>query len=132
MANAVLGIDFGAKRVGLALAKPGSAPQRLATLPANDELIMALGRQITAHGVGTVVVGLPRNLDGDDTAQTAVARKFAARLQAAYPALPVELQDEALTSATARQRLSPPQLKGTGGLLDQEAAVIILEDYLRG
>jgi putative Holliday junction resolvase len=131
VAKAVLGIDFGAKRVGLALAVAGSPPGRLTTLAADDGLMGELGRRISTHNVGTVVVGLPRNLDGNDTAQTATAREFAARLQAAYPGLTVELQDEALTTATARQRLAQQRLSNPQALLDQEAAAIILEDYLR-
>ncbi|HUC86832.1 MAG TPA: Holliday junction resolvase RuvX [Candidatus Saccharimonadales bacterium] len=130
MASNILGVDFGAKRVGLALAVAEAAPQRLSTLPNDAQLLAALSAQLADHAIDTVVVGLPRNLDGDDTAQTAVARAFAARLRAAHPEIQVILQDEAGTSQVARERLIHQKVRDVAAVLDQEAAAIIVEDFL--
>lgn len=132
VASNILGIDFGAKRVGLAMAVDGAPPQRLETLVNDAQLFQTLGQRIATHAIDTVVVGLPRNLEGDDTPQTAVARAFAARLQASHPDLTVALQDEALTSQTARVRLQQQKVSNPRAILDQEAAAIIVEDFLGG
>ena len=130
MASSILGVDFGTKRVGLAIATDDSHPRRLVTLTNDEQLLAALRRQIASHGATTVVVGLPRNLDGDDTPQTTLARRFAEHLQQSQPKLAIVMQDEALTSEIAGDRLEAEGVKDIAAVLDQEAAVIILEDYL--
>lgn len=133
MAKTVLGVDYGTKRVGVALAEAGQAPRRLVTMANDADLATALGELLAAHKAQVVVVGLPRNLDGDETPQTALTRQFAAELRHRHPAVTVVLQDEAMTSELARQRLEAEGVvaKNIAGLLDQEAAAIITEDYLR-
>lgn len=130
MAHNLLGVDYGSKRVGVALAAAGGQPQRLTTLAGDSSLLEELGRLLSAHGIDTVVVGLPRNLDGEDTAQTAMVRVFGAQLRAAHPEVVLTWQDEALTSEIARDRLRQQKVTDVAAILDQEAAVIILEDYL--
>ena len=127
-----MGIDFGTKRVGVALAPDGQQPQRLATLANDDNVLTAIGEIIRSQGGTIAVVGLPRNLEGEDTAQTAAVRRFAAALQQAQPSLRMVLQDEAVTSELAGQRLRAEGARNPGSLVDQEAAVIVVEDYLRG
>lgn len=131
MSSNYLGIDYGAKRVGLALASHEThMAQPLQTLDATDRLLEMLQEIIATHNVTRVVVGLPRNLEGDDTPQTAIVRKFAAELEMAGN-VPIILQDEALTTEAARENLT---LKHSGTikkeLVDAEAAAIILQDYL--
>lgn len=128
-----LAIDYGSKRVGVAVSHDGQRPVRMAALPNNEDLIPTLRRVVEQLGAAAVVVGLPRNLDGDDTAQTVVVRRFASDLEASLGIKPV-LQDEADTSNLARERLvregvKEPDIKSE---LDSEAAAIILEDYLAG
>lgn len=126
MAIKLLGIDYGSVRVGLALAEAPAPPHRLATLPNDAQLIETLHQLIADHQVDKVVVGLPRGLDGQETAQTKAAREFAESL-----GHEVVLQDEAGTSSAARDRLGK-QVERQPELIDQEAAAIMLEDYLRG
>jgi putative Holliday junction resolvase len=130
VAHNLLGVDYGAKRVGVALAVVGERPQRLVTLANTASLLEELGVLLAAHQVETVVMGLPRNLDGDDTLQTDLVREFATHLQALYPQIVLAWQDEALTSEIARDRLQQQRQADLEAVLDQEAAVIILEDYL--
>jgi putative Holliday junction resolvase len=126
----VLGIDYGLKRVGVALAESGERPRRLAVIPAPNCQVRLI-ELIKKYGVTELVVGLPRNLDGDDTPQTVAARLFAKELEDRV-LLPVTLQDEADTSNLARERLAGEGLKmlEIERQLDAEAAVIIVEDYL--
>lgn len=132
MANNILGIDYGARRIGLALA---NTETRLAapydTLASGADLVSKILEIIADEAIDEVVVGLPRNLDGEDTPQTVLVRRFAAEL-ADRSKLPVHLQDEALTSEEAKRQLLE-QSHGSSvsrQLIDQVAASIILQDYL--
>lgn len=131
MGKQILGIDYGRVRVGLACTDAdGSSPQRLKTLANATNLIDRLQTLVIDQHISKVVVGLPRGIEGEETAQTALTREFVRKLKAAIK-VPVELQDEFGTSAMARERLNvSPQEPDTDGLVDQEAAVIILEDHL--
>ena len=126
-----LAIDYGAKRVGVAVSHDGERPVRMAALPNGDDLVPTLRRVAEQLGVTDLVLGLPRSLDGDDTAQTKVVRRFADELEAALKLKPT-LQDEADTTNLARERLTAEGINGNDVKLqlDSEAAVIILEDYL--
>jgi putative transcription antitermination factor YqgF len=103
-----LGIDFGERRIGLAISDPeGRLAVPLATLArASDRAaageIAAIARR---EGVGRLVVGEPRDLEGGRGAAAERARRFAARLARAA-GLPCELIDEALTSREAAARLA--------------------------
>ncbi len=128
---AVIGIDYGSKRIGVAVSLDGERPQRRAILTNDEGLNKALRAAVIEIGANTLVVGLPRNLDGEDTAQTALVRKFALELESSL-GIDVVLQDEADTSNLARERLEHQGMRGDelSAALDSEAAVIILEDYL--
>lgn len=125
-----LGIDYGSKRIGLALGNDETKlAQPLTTLDgSNSTYWQELEQTITTHGVAELVVGLPRGLDGGETDQTRAARFFAVEL--ASLKLPIHLQDEAGTSELARQRIG--HKLATKGQIDAEAAAIILQDYLNG
>jgi putative Holliday junction resolvase len=135
-----VGVDFGAKRIGLAvsdatglLARPwqvtaaGPTPDGSARLVA-DLLAPLVGDE---DGVAGIVVGLPRRLDGRDTDQTAPARTFATTL-ARLSDRPVHLQDERLTSHEADARLAEHERdwRKRKKQIDATAASIILQDYL--
>lgn len=136
-----LGIDFGARRIGLALsdatgllASPwktidGGSPEAAAAQ------ISAIAAELAADsdGLSALVVGLPRRLDGSDNGQTPLVRVLAAEL-ARLSGLPVILQDERLTSheADARLALRERDWRKRKAKLDAVAASIILQDYLDG
>ncbi len=117
-----LGVDYGEKRIGLAVASdPVRIAQPLQTLTSDEHTSGQLAVIMADRNVTEVVWGLPRGLDGQDTAQTETARAAAMRL---IPEMPVHFQDEAVTSELARERGAKK------GELDAEAAAIILQDYL--
>jgi len=141
----ILAIDYGRKRIGLALA---SFETRLANplciLPRRNrrEDLRRLRDLARKHGVKTIVVGLPLRIDGERGDMAAEAERFAARLRK-HIALPVELQDERLTSWTAEQLLvqnntgrrssKVPEKGGSkraSESVDAIAAAVILQDYL--
>ncbi|MDQ3171935.1 MAG: Holliday junction resolvase RuvX, partial [Acidobacteriota bacterium] len=109
----VIGMDFGAKRIGLALSDPtGMLASPWQTVAGGPPLVAAarlapLVAELAAadDGLEAIVVGLPRRLDGSDNDQTPLVRVFAAELARAS-SLPVILQDERLTSHEADERLA--------------------------
>lgn len=133
-----LGLDFGAKRIGVAisdasgtLARPlevlhvagGQAARTVAAL------IERLGSD--DDGLGAIVVGLPRRLDGSPNAQTPVVLAFVEALRGIVRQ-PIALQDERLTSVEAESRLAlrDRDWRSRKKKLDAAAAAIILQDYL--
>jgi putative Holliday junction resolvase len=129
-----LGIDFGLKRVGLAITDPEGMmafPRPAIIRTTKDKFFEELLTLIQAEAVEQIVVGLPLALDGSDTETTRQARNFAQRLARRTP-LPIELMDERLTSAEAEARLKEAGLCGKKrkARLDSQAAVIILETWL--
>jgi len=84
-------------------------------------------------GVGAIVIGLPRRLDGTPTEMTPRVEQFA-RALGAKTSLPVALQDERLSSREAESRLAlrDKDWRSRKAKLDAAAAAIILQDYLDG
>jgi putative Holliday junction resolvase len=125
----LLGFDFGQKRTGVAIAVDDDI-QPLVTLQTQSiqEDVLELVRK---HQPDKLVVGIPRNLDGEDTEQTRLARDFGQRL-AKLTSLDVKYQDEALSSERALERIgSNTNISERKKILDQVSAQIILEDYLK-
>lgn len=127
-----LGIDVGRARVGVARCdRDGLLATPVETLARDDHTIAA----ILAHGaeldVVEFVVGLPLSLSGGDTASTTDARDFADRLAEATT-FPVRLVDERLSTVTAHRQLQAGgrRAKGSRSVIDQVAAVIILQNAL--
>lgn len=131
----ILGIDFGLKRVGLALTDPMETmayPHKTVVRTTRDALFAELLAVIEAEAVEAIVVGLPLNLDGSDSMTTRQARNFAQSL-GRRTELALHLVDERLSSIAAEEQLIEAGLKSRSkrkGVLDQQAAVRILETWL--
>ncbi len=128
----LLGVDHGRRRIGIAVADSETSvafarPAVLRSGAAGVAAVVALARDERAQ---LVVVGLPRNMDGSEGPQAAVARAFGDALVAA--GLPVTYVDERLTSWEAAQRLGSAAHRRSraSGELDSAAARLILQDYL--
>jgi len=127
----VLAIDYGAKRVGLALSdlmQIVGSPFK--TITNNSSLILNIQTIIKEKEVGCVIVGLPKGMKGQKTAQTEHVLEFVEKLKDNN--INVELIDERLSSISAAKALVEQGIK-TGhnkGLIDQTAAAIILQQYL--
>jgi putative Holliday junction resolvase len=137
-----LGVDYGARRIGLAVSDAtGTLARPLRTLdraaqPGDAAAVAAILRVIgdlerDAEPIATVVVGLPRRLDGRPNDQTPRAEAFA-RLLASQVAVPIVLQDERLSSHEAESRLAVREKdwRRRKAQLDAAAAAVILQDYL--
>lgn len=117
-----LGIDFGQRRVGLALGNDQARlAEPLSVLVNDDQLMGNIKKIVIQHRIDQLVVGLPRGLDGQETKQTKIVRDFAVDHFNQLD-LSIHWQDEALTSEVARQKIPAP--------VDAGAAAIILQDFL--
>jgi len=131
----VLALDFGLKRIGLALSDPEgrmALPYTTLIRKDNSQLLARIQDIVDQEKVECLVVGLPLGLNGEETLSTRQAKNFA-RLLGRTVFLPVYLQDETLTSSEASHRLNESGLRGRRQkkVLDQIAATIILESFLQ-
>ena len=135
-------MDYGAKRIGLALSDGtgllASPWKRLA----NDGNVGGAARKLADEaralqadetGLGAIVIGLPRRLNGEATDQTAAVQKLA-QLLAVEVTVPIALQDERLTSHEADEMLAHRERdwRKRKEKVDAMAAALILQDYLDG
>ena len=135
----VLGVDVGARRVGLAISDPSRTLARpLATLKVESaadavERVMDAIKRLCGEddGLERVVVGMPAGLDGSPTSQTARVSEFVEALRA-RTSLVIMTEDERLTSREAESRLAVGERdwRKRKEKLDAAAAAIILQDYL--
>lgn len=126
----VLALDVGERRIGVASARTDVAiANPLTTLERSAASVAAIKKLVADHQASVLVVGLPRGLEGQETAQTKAARAFAAGLKAGLN-VPIILQDEALTSRKAESELAARGKPYVKADIDALAATYILEDYL--
>lgn len=127
MATSILSLDVGERRVGVATASLiARLPRPLTTLNNSPAIWEEVAQIAQDEDASTIVVGLPRNLSGEDTDQTRYVRDFAEHLSG----FDVIFQDEALTSQKAEKELASRGKPFEKGDIDALAATYILEDYL--
>ena len=127
-----LGVDVGRARVGIAVCdRDGLLATPVATLARQDADERSFRLLVEEHGAMEVVVGLPLSLSGGDTPSTTDARELAAAI-AGWIGVPVRLVDERLSTVSAQRALrdSGRRSKGSRPVIDQVAAVIILQNAL--
>ena len=130
----ILGIDYGERRIGLALSDPlGVIAKPLKTIDRNkttDYISEILNTSKEKNAI-IIVVGLPITLRGKHSKQTVVVQKFIEKLTL-HGKIPVVPVDERLSSIAAKKSLQEQGVK-TGyekGRVDETAAAIILQEYL--
>ena len=133
--EAVLALDVGEARIGVARGEIGSSFAFGRGYIVRQKLpldVEAVRSRAEAEGAARVVVGLPSRLRGGDSPQTEKVRRFAAELE--KTGLTVVFEDERLTTKLASQGLVKSGIRKKKrqekGLLDERAAVLILESYL--
>lgn len=127
-----LGIDVGRARVGVARCDPdGMLAVPVETVPRSETSITRLIELAAEYEPLEFVVGLPVNMQGNDTASTTDARDFAAEIQARTK-VPVRLVDERLSTVTAHAALrsSGRSQKNSRSIVDQIAAVVLLQQAI--
>ncbi len=132
----ILAIDYGRKRVGLAVTdeqKIIATP--LETVPAN-EIFGYLKKYVAANKVECFVVGEPKQMDNTPSESSLFIEPFIRRLRSEFNEIPVERMDERFTSLIASRAIRDAGLKKKDRqnkeLVDAVSATIILQGYLEG
>ena len=130
----VLALDYGTRRIGVALSDPlRLTAHAFLTLQRASRArdLAALKAMVVEQEVGHIVVGLPLAMDGSRTPMTRAAEEFAAAVGRAT-GVPVETWDERLTTAQATRTLIEADVRRERRRegIDQVAAVILLQSYL--
>ena len=129
-----LGIDYGERRVGLAISDPlniFAKPFKTIDRKIHPDFINEILIVINENSIQNIVVGIPFNMKGEDSKQTIIVREFVKDLEL-QTERPVFLQDERLSSKSAEQSLilqkkSPSKNKAQ---IDSTAACLILQEFL--
>ncbi|MCI7786439.1 MAG: Holliday junction resolvase RuvX [Prevotella sp.] len=131
----ILSIDYGKKRTGLAVTDPLQIiPNGLATV-ATSTLIDFLKDYLSRESVERVVIGEPRQMNGEASENLARVQQFVARFKKLFPTVPIEFYDERFTSVLAHRAIIDSGIGKTArrnkALVDEISATIILQDYLQ-
>jgi putative holliday junction resolvase len=134
MIGRVLGIDYGSKRVGLALSDPLRVlASGAGVLPNSRSLISTLACFVAEHFVVEVVVGMPYAPDGGAGQKGREVEEFILHLRGAM-SVPVATWDESFTtveaSAAIRRGGMKKKQRQKKGVLDEMAARLLLQEYL--
>lgn len=131
----ILSIDYGKKRTGLAVTDPLQIIAGGLATVATSELFDYLQAYIQREQVEMIVIGEPRQPNGEPSENLARVQQFVNRWRKAVPQVPIQYYDERFTSVLAHQAMLQGGLKKKDrqnkALVDEISATIILEDYLR-
>ncbi len=128
----LMGIDFGDVRIGIALSDPLQIiSQPFRVIPNNDNTISEIQNIIKTEEVEKIILGLPLNLEGEDTKKTLEVREFAEILISNID-VPVIFWDERYTSVEANEKLKEMgySIAESRKVIDKVAASIILKSYM--
>ena len=131
----ILSIDYGKKRTGLAVTDPLQIIAGGLATVATSELFDFLKAYIAREQVEMIVIGEPRQPNGEPSENLARVQQFVNRWCKAVPEVPIQYYDERFTSVLAHQAMLDGGLKKKArqnkGLVDEISATIILEDFMR-
>ncbi len=131
----ILSIDYGKKRTGLAVTDPLQLIAGGLATVSTSELFDYLKAYIDREPVECIVIGEPRQPNGQPSENLVRVMQFVARWRKAMPAVPIELYDERFTSVLAHQAMLDGGLRKKArqnkALVDEISATILLEDYMR-
>lgn len=131
----VLSIDYGKKRTGLAVTDPLQLIAGGLATVATSELFDYLQQYVAREQVERIVIGEPRQPNGQPSENLVRVQQFVNRWRKAMPQIPIDYYDERFTSVLAHRAMIDGGLKKKArqdkALVDEISATIILEDYLR-
>ena len=131
----ILSIDYGRKRTGVAVTDPLQLIAGGLATVATSELYDWLVQYIQREQVERIIIGEPRQMNGQPSENMQRVQQFVNRWKKAQPVIPIEFYDERFTSVIAHQSMLDGGLhkkaRQDKALVDQISATIILEDYLR-
>jgi len=132
----ILCIDYGKKRTGLAVTDPFKIIASALTTIETKDIFPFLKDYFQKEEVELVLIGEPKNWDESDTHATPLVRQFMQKFKKDFPLMKIETVDERYTSKLAVQAMVEMGMKKKDrqkkGNIDQVAATIMLQEYLRG
>ena len=131
----ILSIDYGKKRTGIAVTDPLQIIAGGLATVSTSELFDWLKTYLSKEPVERIVIGEPRQPNGQPSENLGRVQQFVNRWRKSFPDVPIELYDERFTSVLAHQAMLEGGLRKKArqdkALVDEISATIILEDYLR-
>ena len=129
-----LGIDYGKKRVGIAISDSLQIIASALTTIDTPNIFTFLKDLLEKEEIDCFVVGEPKNLDGTPTDSTVITKEFVAKLSKKYPHISIKRIDERFTSKIAKQSILDAGIKKMKrrdkALVDKVSAAIILQSHL--
>ena len=130
----ILSIDYGIKRTGIAVTDELQIiASGLTTIP-SETTIAFLSSYFSKENVSKVLIGEPKQMNGEPSESTPIIEKFVATFKISFPEMMIVRVDERFTSKIAFQTMIDSGLKKkqrqNKGLVDEIAATILLQDYL--
>ena len=130
----LLAIDFGRKRVGIAVTDPLQIIANGLTTVASGDVYQFLTDYLAKETVDKFVVGLPKTMKNEESESMKYIKPFVAGLRKRFPTIPVEMYDERFTSVIAHRTMLEGGLKKKDrqnkALVDEVSATIILQSYM--
>ncbi|NPA57884.1 MAG: Holliday junction resolvase RuvX [Aquificae bacterium] len=132
MKKRVLALDVGNKRIGVAYSDPlGISANPLPVIENDQKVFEKIKGIVDQYDIGTVVIGLPLTLKGEEGEQARITRKFAEKLKEYMPDREIKFVDERFTTTLAERHLRETTRKSKRKeKLDSLSAVYILKTYL--
>lgn len=131
----ILSIDYGKKRTGLAVTDPLQLIAGGLATVSTSTLFEYLTQYVAKEKVERIVIGEPRQPNGQPSENLERVKQFVNRWRKAMPQIPIEFYDERFTSVLAHQAMLEGGLKKKArqdkALVDEISATIILQDYMR-
>ena len=131
----ILSIDYGRKRTGIAVTDPLQIIAGGLATVSTSELFEWLQQYLKREQVERIVIGEPRQSNGQPSENLQRVQQFVNRWRKAHPEVPIDYYDERFTSVVAHQAMLDGGLRKKArqdkALVDEISATIILEDYLR-
>ncbi len=131
----ILAIDFGSKRVGLAVSDPLRIIAQPLTTISSGECLDYLEGYFGTEQVQEVVIGIPTQLDGTPSDSMRFIEPFIGRFKKRFPDMPLKTVEERGSSVEARQAMilagvQKSKRREKNGIVDRTAAVIILQRHM--
>ena len=132
----IMGIDYGETRVGIAISDELQiTAQGLETISYNGndkKLLASLDEIMKKFNIDTIVVGMPKLLNGDKSTRAEITEKFIHKLKCKYNKIKIETVDERLTTVAAHRTMIDLNINKNKkkNLVDTISAVYILETYI--
>ncbi len=130
----LLAIDYGRKRVGIAVTDPLQIIANGLCTVASGDVLTFLAEYLSKEQVDCFVVGLPKTMRNEESESMKYIKPFVAALRKRFPTIPVEMFDERFTSVIAHRAMLDGGLKKKDrqnkSLVDELSATIILQSYM--